>query len=260
MATNSALILVLLVLCIGSVFADWNILKQIKRKNEGDETSSNNLKNYCESWRINVELNNIREFDVVPHECIDHIKKYMTSAQYIADSERAIEEIRLYLTSCCSLHGDGKDAWIFDVDDTLLSTIPYYKKHAYGGEKVNASSLEAWMKSSKAPALEHTLNLFNEIKNKGVKIFLVSSRRETLRSNTVDNLIDVGYHGWTGLQLRGLEDEHMKVQQYKCEERKRLVNNGYRIWGITGDQWSSIEGLPTAKRTFKLPNSMYYIS
>jgi FMN phosphatase YigB (HAD superfamily) len=30
------------------------------------------------------------------------------------------------------LEGDGKDAWIFDVDDTLLSTIPYYKKHGFG--------------------------------------------------------------------------------------------------------------------------------
>ena len=48
----------------------------------------------------------------------------MTSSQYKADSQRAIEEVTLYLTSCCSLNGDGKDAWIFDVDDTLLSTVP----------------------------------------------------------------------------------------------------------------------------------------
>ncbi|KAL5796466.1 hypothetical protein ACOSQ2_001286 [Xanthoceras sorbifolium] len=260
MARNSVLILGLLSLCIGSVLADWNILNQLKRKTVTDSSTSSSLKNYCESWRINVELNNIREFEVVPHECIDHIKKYMTSAQYNADSERAIEEVSLYLTTCCSLQGDAKDAWIFDVDDTLLSTIPYYKKHAFGGEKLNASSLEAWMKSSKAPALENTLNLYKDIKNKGFKIFLVSSRRETLRSYTVDNLINAGYHGWTSLELRGLEDEHMKVQQYKSQVRKRLINNGYRIWGIIGDQWSSIEGLPTAKRTFKLPNSMYYLS
>ncbi|TXG66559.1 hypothetical protein EZV62_007834 [Acer yangbiense] len=55
------------------------------------------------------------------------------------------------------------------------------------GEKVNASSLEAWMKSSKAPGLEHTLSLFNEIKNKDVKIFLVSSRRETLSRMIINN-------------------------------------------------------------------------
>lgn len=70
------------------------------------------------------------------------------------------------------------------------------------GEKRNITSLEAWMKKKGAPALKHTLDIFHEIKDKGVKIFLISSRRETLRSHTVDNLIEVGYHGWSGLSLR----------------------------------------------------------
>ncbi|KDP26481.1 hypothetical protein JCGZ_17639 [Jatropha curcas] len=238
--------------------ADWNILN-LKRRNYGIE--SNNLKNYCESWRINVEVSNIRGFEVVPQECIAYIKHYMTSSQYEADIERAIEEVKLYLSSCscCTLEGDGKDAWIFDVDDTLLSTIPFYKKHNFGGEKLNKTLLEGWMKETKAPALEQTLKLFHEMKDTGIKIFVVSSRSETLRSSTVDNLINVGYHGWSSLLLRGLEDETMKVQEYKSQARKKLMDEGYRIWGIIGDQWSSLEGLPYAKRTFKLPNSMYYI-
>ncbi|KAF3967420.1 hypothetical protein CMV_008586 [Castanea mollissima] len=242
-------------LFIGLVAADWNILNQ-KRKNG----VGSSLKNYCESWRINVELNNIRGFEVVPQECVEYIQKYMTSSQYKADSQRAIEEVTLYLTSCCSLNGDGKDAWIFDVDDTLLSTVPYFKKHGFGGKKLNSTSLEAWMRESKAPALEHTLKLFHEIKDTGLKIFLISSRKETLRSFTVDNLIKVGYHGWTSLMLRGLEDEVLEVQRYKSKARQHLINEGYRIWGIIGDQWSSFEGPPSAKRTFKLPNSIYYLA
>ncbi|KAF3436099.1 hypothetical protein FNV43_RR23191 [Rhamnella rubrinervis] len=239
-----------------AVGADWNILNaRAKNVWVGD-----GLKKYCESWRINVEINNIRDFKVVPQECVPFIKKYMTSSQYKADSERALEEVTLYLTSCCTLEGDGKDAWIFDVDDTLLSTIPYFKKHGFGGEKVNSTSLEAWMEGSKAPALEHTLKLFHRIKDKGLKIFLISSRRETLRSSTVVNLIQVGYHGWTGLTLRGLNDEIMEVQRYKSRVRQKLVDEGYRIWGIIGDQWSSFKGHPKAKRSFKLPNSIYYLT
>ncbi|KAL4383564.1 hypothetical protein GQ457_15G014970 [Hibiscus cannabinus] len=256
MERRHVLVLALTSLFIGLAAADWNILNPKWSFDAKQDT----LKNYCESWRINVELNNIREFEVVPQECVAHIKKYMTSSQYKADSERAIEEVTLYLTRCCSLKGDGKDAWIFDIDDTLISTIPYFKKHGFGGEKVNSSSLEAWMKECKAPALDHTFKLFHEIKSKGMKIFLVSSRKETLRSPTVDNLIKVGYHGWTNLILRGLDDEYMHVEQYKSQVRKKLVDQGYRIWGIVGDQWSSIKGLPEAKRTFKLPNSIYYLS
>ncbi|XP_050364578.1 acid phosphatase 1-like [Argentina anserina] len=257
--------LIRFLLLISSLFivvaADWSILNQRKKKNNV-AVGTDVLKRYCESWRINVEINNIRGFDVVPQECVRHIRKYMTSSQYKADSERALEEVTLYLTSscCCTLEGDGKDAWIFDVDDTLISTIPYFKKHDFGGEKLNATSLEIWMKESSAPALGHTLKLFQDIKDRGFKIFLISSRRETLRSPSVDNLIKVGYHGWTSLVvLRGLEDELMEVQKYKSEARHRLIDEGYRIWGIIGDQWSSFEGLSVAKRTFKLPNSMYYI-
>ncbi|KAJ7977187.1 Acid phosphatase 1 [Quillaja saponaria] len=253
--TPAVFLLIFSTLFISLVSADWNILNQRKRN-----SVRANLKSYCESWRINVELNNIRGFNVVPQECVEYVKKYMTSSQYKADSERAMEEVKLYISGCCTLRGDGKDAWIFDIDDTLLSTLPYFKKHGFGGNKLNASSLEAWMTESKGPALKHTLSLFHDIKDRGLRIFLISSRKETLRSFTVDNLIKVGYHGWTSLILRGLEDEFMEVKKYQSRVRQRLVDEGYRIWGIVGDQWSSFEGLPGAKRTFKLPNSMYYIA
>lgn len=207
---------------------------------------------------MNVELNNIQEFKVVPEECAEYIGKYMSGTQYKVDSERTIDECTVYLGTCCNLKKDGKDAWIFDIDDTLLSTVPYYKTHNYGAEKLNLTSLEEWMSSGKAKALDHTLKLFNDLKAKGVKIILFSSRRETLRSATIDNLVNVGYHGWTSLILRGPEDECKSVQKYKAEERKKLVASGYRIWGIVGDQWSSIQGSPSATRTFKLPNSLYH--
>lgn len=62
------------------------------------------------------------------------------------------------------------------------------------------------------------------------------------------------------LSCRGLEDEHKGVKNYKAEARRRLVEEGYRLWGIVGDQWSSFDGSPVAKRSFKLPNSLYYVS
>lgn len=107
--------------------SDWNILSQ--RSKNGLKIS---LKNYCESWRLNVELHNIRFFQVVPEECVSYIGKYVTSTQYKVDSERTIEECIVYLSKGCELKGDGTDAWIFDIDDTLISTVPYYKKNQYG--------------------------------------------------------------------------------------------------------------------------------
>lgn len=126
MGSKQYLLLVILSLFCGIALTDWNILN-LKWKTKLDIT----LKNYCESWRMNVELNNIRDFDVVPGECVHYIGKYMTSTQYKVDSLKALEECLLYLSSL-QLIGDGKDAWVFDIDDTLLSTIPYYKQHHFG--------------------------------------------------------------------------------------------------------------------------------
>ncbi|KAK4775735.1 hypothetical protein SAY87_023696 [Trapa incisa] len=241
--------------------ADWNILnhqRSVTARRSNGRAVDISLKNYCDAWRMNVELHNIRDFDAVPEECTGIVGKYMTSLQYRADSERTIEECTIYLSTSCGLEMDGRDAWIFDIDDTLLSTVPYFKKHQ--GEKLNLTSLEEWMRKGKAPALEHSLKLFNEIKGRGIQIVLVSSRREHLRSATIDNLVTAGFHGWSSLILRGPEDELKGVQNFKADARRRLVEeDGYRIWGILGDQFSSIQGLPSAKRTFKLPNPLYYI-
>ncbi|XP_042507046.1 acid phosphatase 1-like [Macadamia integrifolia] len=244
-------------LLVGVAVADWNILNQriVKNKNGMKIT----LKNYCEAWRINVELHNIRNFEVVPEECTDYIGKYMSSTQFKVDSAKAIEECTIYLSTTFKLTGDGKDAWVFDVDDTLLSTVPYFKKHRNGGEKYNITSFEKWVWERKAPALEHSLNLFKQIKGKGMKIFIISSKGEHLRDPTTDNLFKVGYTGWSGLMLRSCEDNGKTVQQFKAEQRKMLISEGYRIWGMVGSQWTSLLGLPTAMRTFKLPNSLYYI-
>ncbi|XP_043707316.1 acid phosphatase 1-like [Telopea speciosissima] len=257
MGRNLGLLLGLFSLLVGLAVADWNILNQNTGKNK-NELNLTHKNYYCETWRIDVELHNILNFEVVPEECIKYIGKYMRSDRYKIDSKKRIEECNCYLYNTFSLTGDGKDAWIFDIDDTLLSNVPYFKKHCYGGEKLNITSFEEWVCERKAPALQHTLHLFRKIKRKGIKIFLISSRGEHLRDATIDNLIKVGYCGWSGLILRSYEDTCKTVLQYNVEQRDLLIRKGYRIWGIVGSQWSSLLELPSAMRTFKLPNPLYY--
>ncbi|CAN6486127.1 unnamed protein product [Victoria cruziana] len=252
-APRLSLLILSIVLAVGSG-GDWNILHVNQKKG----VPHISIKNYCESWKINVELHNIRKYEVVPQECVEYIGKYMISNQYKTDVQRAAEQVILYLTENFVLDEDGKDAWIFDVDDTLLSTVPYYKDHQFGGEKLNLTLLEKWMKSGKAPPLKQTLCLYNHIKKSGLRIFLVSGRNEYLRDATVDNLLRVGYTGWTSLILRRAEDDGKTAESFKAEQRNRISAGGYRIWGVVADQWSSLLGYPTGLRTFKLPNPMYY--
>lgn len=80
----------------------------------------------------------------------------------------------------------------------LMSIVLFW----YRGERLNRTSLEGWMKKKVAPAIKQTLTLYNQIKGRGLKIFLISSRGEHLRDATINNLIKAGYYGWTGLILR----------------------------------------------------------
>lgn len=55
-------------------------------------------------------------------------------------------------------------------------------------------------------------------------------------------------------------DDHGKLAIiYKSEKRNEMVQEGYRILGNSGDQWSDLLGSPMPSRSFKLPNPMYYI-
>lgn len=126
-------------------------------------------------------------------------------------------------------------------------------------EKTNVDSLEKWIRRGEAPALDHALCLYNHVKSLGLKIFLISSRKEYLRSVTVDNLIAAGYHGWSGLFLRTPFDVNTtSIGEFKKTAREEIVTKGYRIWAVVSSQWSSLLGEPEPMRIFKFPNPMYY--
>lgn len=55
----------------------------------------------------------------------------MMGKGYIFDLERVSMEAGIYAKSV-ELGADGKDAWIFDIDETLLSNLPYYADHSFG--------------------------------------------------------------------------------------------------------------------------------
>ncbi|GKB89471.1 acid phosphatase, class B-like protein, partial [Tanacetum coccineum] len=49
------------------------------------------------------------------------------------------------------------------------------------------------------------------------------------------------------------------LRVYKSAKRKALEEDGYRIRGNMGDQWSDLLGNNPGDRVFKVPDPMYYI-
>lgn len=48
------------------------------------------------------------------------------------------------------------------------------------------------------------------------------------------------------------------IVDFKSKSRLELEKQGFRLWAGIGDQWSDLTGQAVGKRTFKLPNSLYY--
>ena len=81
----------------------------------------------CQSWRLAVETNNIVGWTLVPEACENYIGNYMLGKQYRDDCNVVGAAAYEYAKSL-TLSGDGKDIWVFDIDETTLSNMPYYAR------------------------------------------------------------------------------------------------------------------------------------
>lgn len=212
----------------------------------------------CVSWRLNVELNNLRNWWTVPQNCLTYIQQYMLCGQYERDLATAVDCIVSY-TAEIRLVGDGKDAWVLDVDDTALSNLEYYMGRKFGGMPFDPVSFNHWAVSGKAVALPAILGLYKHLKIAGYQIFFLTGRDESQRNITEKNLVLQGYTAYAGLILRERSEKGKSAAIFKSSKREELMKLGYRIWGNVGDQWTDITGSAVGARTFKLPNPMYFV-
>ncbi|XVF85588.1 hypothetical protein PTKIN_Ptkin17bG0129100 [Pterospermum kingtungense] len=155
----------------------------------------------CLSWRLGVETNNIVGWKTIPQQCEGYVGHYMLGQQYRKDSKAVANEALLYAQSL-KLRKDGKDVWVFDIDETTLSNLPYYADHGFGVEPYNATLFNKWVMEGKAPALPESLKLYNQLLSLGIKAVFITGRSEDQRSVTVSNLKKVGYHTWERLILK----------------------------------------------------------
>ncbi|KAI3908751.1 hypothetical protein MKW98_029301 [Papaver atlanticum] len=116
----------------------------------------------CDSWRLAVETNNLRNWKTVPAECENYVGHYMLGPYYRQDSKYVTTEAAKYAESI-KLAGDGKDTWVFDIDETTLSNVPYYATHGFGVNLYNGTAFDAWVDTGKAPALPESLKLYNKL-------------------------------------------------------------------------------------------------
>lgn len=182
----------------------------------------------------------------------DRVKDYYESGRY----EKELEEIYLDAKSKIDkIEVKKNSATIFDVDDTALSNYEISKLLDYG---YDYQIIQDWVMSAKLPAIKQTLEFYNYLKSKGVKLIFLTGRQIEEYNATYKNLIEQGYTGFDTLIVRSEQERKLGAAEFKSQKRKELTEKGYDIIINVGDQWTDLDGENKGIKV-KLPNYLYEI-
>jgi acid phosphatase len=207
---------------------------------------------------VMVAAEPMENFGVARYRLEDYADCVGTGGCYWADLDAQTKRAEVELGRLIATRKAGeKFALVLDIDETSLTNYCEMKREDYG---FISTPFNEWAVSSAADmAIPGTLRLFNEARAEGLEVFFITGRPGEQKAATARNLEAAGYKGWMGLALREGSEKTMATVEYKSEERKKIVDAGYRIVMSVGDQWSDLNGEPRAEMSVKLPNPFYYL-
>ncbi|KAI5021742.1 hypothetical protein ZWY2020_058472 [Hordeum vulgare] len=84
-------------------------------------------------------------------DCVLHVCAYLTGHAYRSDLDLVAREASAYAHAAATGDAATADAmqaaWVFDVDGTLLSNLPYYAQHGYGLELFDHREFDRWVEA-----------------------------------------------------------------------------------------------------------------
>jgi predicted secreted acid phosphatase len=147
-----------------------------------------------------------------------------------------------------------KLAIVFDVDETMLSSLSQIVANDYG---YVPQVWDRWVEEGHAPAILPVQAIYDTALLEKIDIFIITGRKESDRPGTERNLRQVGYKNWTAIIYRTAETApSLTNAEFKTGVRRKITEEGYTIIANIGDQASDLAN-GYAERTFKLPNPFY---
>ncbi|MBS1798650.1 MAG: HAD family acid phosphatase [Acidobacteria bacterium] len=207
---------------------------------------------------IIVAAEPVPNFGTERYRLADYAECVGSGGCYWADLDAQTRRAEAALDRAVALAKPGeKLAIVLDIDETSMSGFCELRREDYG---FLLASFNRWVVTPEAAVpIPGTVRLFNKARAAGVEVFFITGRWDEQRDATAKNLQLAGYKGWKGLALRVGPQKQMTTVAYKSEERKKIVDAGYRIVLNMGDQWSDLNGDARGKVSVKLPNPFYYL-
>lgn len=182
----------------------------------------------------------------------DRVKDYYESGKYDEDLEEIYSKAKSQIEK---IKIKNNSTAIFDVDDTALSNYQISKRLDFG---FDYQIVQNWVMSAKLPAIKQTLDFYNYLKSKGIKLIFLTGRQTEEYDATYRNLVEQGYRDFDTIIVRSERERKIGAAEFKSQKRKELTEKGYEIIICVGDQWTDLEGDYTGL-IVKLPNYLYEI-
>ena len=198
-----------------------------------------------------------------------------TSSPYISEltALEARQQQRLVAACRQGAARHTKPAVVLDADDTTLWT--YDMEVADMKFVFNPTRQDYWVQNRLFPATPSMVSFVNKAEAMGFTIFGLTGRNNGQKAATLQNLADVGYHGFTAdhyftkwrssdpipdyMAGKCVNMAACTTVEYKANTRRHIEQDlGYDIVLNLGDQWSDLQG-GSADRWVKLPNPTYYL-
>lgn len=183
----------------------------------------------------------------------EQVEQYHECGQYDRDLEAIVNKAIAHFNR---VPARNNATVVFDIDDTVLSDYANEKEINFG--YIPKLSHE-WIMRADAPAIPQAKKLYDYLQKKGFKIIFLSGRKYDEYDASIKNLKEQGFTTFDKLIVRSKEEEKISAKHYKTKQREQLTQEGYRIVGTVGDQFSDIKG-PYSGYRIKLPNYRYNIN
>lgn len=182
----------------------------------------------------------------------DVVKDYYESGKYDEELNKIYSQAKSQIEK---IKIKNNSAAIFDVDETALSNYEISKRLDFG---YDYKIVQDWVMSAKLPAIKQTLDFYNYLKSKGIKLIFLTGRQSEEYDATYQNLVEQGYRDFDTIIVRSERERKTGAAEFKSQKRKELTAKGYEIIICVGDQWTDLEGSYTGIKV-KLPNYLYEI-
>ena len=123
-------------------------------------------------------------------------------------------------------------AIVTDIDETVLNNSPYNGRLIERNEDYSKTSWLEWVKQKKAKAVPGSLHFFKYAQSKNVEVFYLSNRSSIQKSETIENLKNLGFPF--------TDDDHvlLKTDFDGKESRRKRIMESHQIIMLIGDNLS----------------------